>query len=74
MYAGSLCKLDLFDSSVQALGDRFLTFRTASGETVVEGGKARWCDEEVGGLYRRLLDKTDSLITGQYSKRQEVKI
>jgi hypothetical protein len=61
MYAGSLCKLDLLDSSIQPLGDRFLGFRSASGETFMERSKARRCDEEVGGFYRCLLDKTDSL-------------
>lgn len=62
MYTGSLCKLDLLDGSVQALGDGLLSLRSTAGETFIESSIARRCDEEVGGFYRRLLDKTDSLV------------
>ena len=67
MYTGSLCKFDLLDGGVQALGDRFLSLRSTSGETFAESRKARRCDEEVGSFYRCLLDKTDTLVAGQYS-------
>lgn len=62
MYAGCLCKLYLLYGSVQALADGLLSFRSASRETLLEDRKARRCDEEVGGFYRRPLDKTYSLI------------
>jgi hypothetical protein len=51
MHTGSLCKLDLLDSSVQALRDRFLSFRSTFSEALTKIGKARRCDEEVGGFY-----------------------
>jgi len=62
MYTWGLCKLDLLDSSVQTLGDGFLSFRSASGETFIESSKAWGRDEEVGGIYRCSFYKTDSLI------------
>jgi len=72
MYTGSLCKLNFLDSSVQAFGDGILSLRSTSGETLMESSEARRCDEEVGGFYRCLLDKADSLVAGQYSKFQTV--
>ena len=38
----------------------------------MESSKARRCDEEVGSLYRCLLDKLDSLVAGEYSKGRTV--